>query len=108
MTKERKSHPIRALFGLIRRLFLLACVLVAGLGVAGYAAGWVRFEHDRQREKATIELETGEAKRAAQEVFEKAQEAVGAAGSEEEGRQEAGDKTGRPVNSAAAATHVDE
>ena len=72
-----RINPIRSFFRLVRRLFFLACVLIAGFAVAGYAAGWVRFEHDRQRERATIEVETGEVKRAVEKTAEKAQELVG-------------------------------
>ena len=59
-----------SVLSVLATLFLILCLLIAGFAVVGYAAGWVKFQHDETQEKTTIELETGEVKRATEEAVD--------------------------------------
>jgi hypothetical protein len=76
MNAERNFRPFRALSRLVIRLAIFACVLIAGIAVVGYAAGWIEFRHDTEQKKATIEIEMGQVKEAAEKAVEKARDLV--------------------------------
>ncbi len=97
MSHDREGfHPLRASFRLMRGVFLLACVLVALFAVVGYAAGWIQVRNDPQEEKATIEIETGEVKQAAQDAIGKGQELIRDAGKKIENRGGEGENAEQP------------
>jgi hypothetical protein len=71
------QHPIRAesaSTSFLGKLFISLCVLVVAIVVVGYEAGWVTFQQDDQQERATIEVETGKVRRAAEEAVDKGRE----------------------------------
>jgi len=75
MTDDK--HPVRPQRGrasFLATLFISLCVLIVAFVVVGYAVGWVTFQQDDQRERATIEVETGKVRRAAEEAVDKGQE----------------------------------
>lgn len=82
MSTTEGFHPLRGLFRMIRGLFVFACVLIATFAVIAYASGWIEVRHDSQQDKATIEVETGKAKQAAEDAVTKGKELI----------QDAGDK----------------
>jgi hypothetical protein len=71
------QHPIRAecaSTSFLGKLFISLCVLIVAIAVVGYEAGWVTFQQDDQQERATIEVETGKVRRAAEEAVDKGRE----------------------------------
>ena len=76
MNDNRKIRPVRGLLRLVRKLLVLVLFLIAGLAVAGYAAGWIEIRHDARPEKATIEIETGDVKKTAKKAVEKGRQLV--------------------------------
>jgi len=93
---SHKRGPARGAFSLLLRLLLVCCLLIAGFAVVGYAAGWVQFQHDEQQQKATIEVETGEVKQAAEEAVGKGKELMNQASEKIEGLTE--DNSGEQKN----------
>jgi hypothetical protein len=76
MNDQPRIRPVRGLFALLKRLFLLACLLIAALAVGSYAAGWIVFRHDADQQRATIEIETREARETAERAVEKGRQFV--------------------------------
>ena len=64
---RRPSHPIRA-------LMLFTFMLIAVGGIACFAMGWVSFE--QTNESASIKINTGEIKEAANDVVESGEELI--------------------------------
>lgn len=78
--RHRSRSATRGALSLLSRLAFLFSLIFAGFVVVGYAAGWVSFEHDERQQKATIEIETGEFKEAAQEVVHTSRDWIHRAG----------------------------
>jgi hypothetical protein len=58
------------------QLFLVACLLIAAVGIVGYSAGWITFDHDAAGEKTIIEVDTGTAKKDVNEAVEQGSELI--------------------------------
>ena len=85
MADTEHFHPLRAFFRMLKGLFVLACAVIATFAVIAYASGWIEVRHERKPDKATIEIETGKVKQAAQNAITKGKNLV----------QETGDKIGK-------------
>lgn len=94
MKEERTTGPLRAFSRVVIKLVLFACVLIVAIAVVGYAAGWIEFRHDTEQDKATIEIEVGEAKETAERAVEKARALV------DEVRTDVGEQRDEPVEAA--------
>ena len=76
------NSPFWSFLIVCKRLFFAACILIATFAVVGYAWGWIKIDHSQQRERATIEIDTGEIRSSADKAVEKTKDFL----------QETGDK----------------
>jgi hypothetical protein len=79
---EQRHRNQPGLFSLLTQLLVICCVVIAIFAVVGYTAGWITWQYDRQTETSTIEIETGEVKKAAEETVEKGKALIDKTGDE--------------------------
>jgi uncharacterized membrane protein len=63
-------------FRLVKRLIVLACVLIAIFAVVGYAKGWIVIRNDPQAQKTTIQIDTSQVKDAVKDAVEEGKTAI--------------------------------
>ncbi len=73
---QQNIHPIRGFVWVVKQIFFVVCVLIAAFTVIGYAAGWVKIDHNKQQEKATIEIDTGQVKKSVERSVDKGKDLV--------------------------------
>jgi len=71
---EDRVGAFTVLVRVFARLFVVMCVLVAIVAVAGYATGWITIASDPAHQTTTIEIDRGEAREEAREVANEGRE----------------------------------
>jgi hypothetical protein len=69
-------RPVYGLFVILKKLFVLACVLVALFGLIGYAAGWVSINHQKDQGKVHIQIDTQRVEDDVENLIDKTRDAL--------------------------------